>query len=91
MCNTRLHNLVLGVHQTRATRLREYAMKEDHDFSKGERGKFYRPDAEFDVPVYLDSDVREYLATKAKSKGVGVNEIVNDLLRKDIALIEGVK
>jgi len=35
--------------------------------------------------------VRDYLEAKAKSKGVEVNEIVNDLLRKDIALIEGVK
>ena len=75
----------------RAPRLREYAMKEEYDFSKGERGKFYRPDAELDVPVYLDSDVRDYIEAKAKSKGVEVKEIVNDLLRKEIALIEGVK
>ena len=66
-------------------------MKEEYDFSKAQRGKSYRPDAELDVPVYLDSDVRDYLEAKAKSKGVEVNEIVNDLLRKDIALIEGVK
>ena len=66
-------------------------MKEEYDFSKGERGKFYRPDAGLDLPVYLDSDVRDYLEAKAKSKGVEVNGIVNDLLRKDISLIEGVK
>ena len=66
-------------------------MKEEYDFSKGERGKFYRPDAKLDLPVYLDSDVRDYLEDKAKIKGVEINEIVNDLLRKDIALIEGVK
>jgi len=66
-------------------------MKEEYDFSKGERGKFHRPDAKLNVPVYLDTDVRDYLASKAKSKGVEVNDIVNDLLRKDIALIEGMK
>lgn len=66
-------------------------MKKEYDFSKAERGKFYRPDAQLNVPVYLDADIRAYLAIKAKSKGVEVNEIVNDLLRKDIALIEGVK
>ena len=66
-------------------------MKEEYDFSKAERGKFYRPDAELDLPVYLDSDVRDYLEAKARSKGVEVNELVNDLLRKDIALIKGVK
>ena len=65
-------------------------MKEEYDFSKGERGKFYRPDAKLNLPVYLDAEVFDYLSEKAKTKGVEVNEMVNDLLRKDIALIEGV-
>jgi hypothetical protein len=29
-------------------------MKSEYDFSKGERGKFYRPDVELNIPVYLD-------------------------------------
>jgi len=66
-------------------------MKEEYDFSKGERGKFYRPNAELNLPVYLDPDVLDYLSAKAKARGVAVNEMVNDLLRKDIALIEGMK
>jgi len=65
-------------------------MKE-HNFSKGVRGKFYRPNASLNLPVYLDADVLDYLAAKAKAKGIEVNDMVNDLLRKDIALIEGVK
>ena len=66
-------------------------MKDQYDFSNAERGKFHRPDARLNLPVYLDNDVRDYLAGKAKSKGVEVNQIVNDLLRKDIELIEGMK
>lgn len=66
-------------------------MKDEYDFSNAERGKFYRPDAQLNLPVYLDSDVRDYLIVKANSKGVEVNEIVNDLLRKDIEMIERVK
>ncbi|HEX7026039.1 MAG TPA: hypothetical protein VF268_02270 [Gammaproteobacteria bacterium] len=66
-------------------------MKEEYHFSNAEQGKFYRPNAKLNLPVYLDADVQEYLMNKAKSKGVEVNDIVNDLLRKDIALIEGVK
>lgn len=27
-------------------------MKDEYDFSQGERGKFYRPDAEFVIPVH---------------------------------------
>jgi len=50
MAEPRPCNLILGPGRTRATRLREYAMKEEYDFSKVERGKFYRPDAELNVP-----------------------------------------
>jgi len=35
--------------------------------------------------------VLDYLSTKAKAKGVGFNQMVNDLLKKDIDLIEGVR
>jgi len=34
-------------------------MKMEHDFSNGERGKFYSPDATFSFPVYLEPDVNE--------------------------------
>lgn len=66
-------------------------MKTEYDFSKAERGKFHRPDTRMNLPLYLDDDVRDYLVSKAKRKGVEVSQIVNDLLRKDIALIEGMK
>ena len=32
-------------------------MKDEYDFSEGERGKFYGPDATSNLPVYLDADV----------------------------------
>lgn len=66
-------------------------MKKEYDFSKGTRGKFYRPETTLNLPAYLDAGVLDYLAAKARMKGVAVNDMVNDLLRKDTALIEGVK
>jgi len=66
-------------------------MKRKYDFSKGERGKFYRKDTKLNLPVYLDADVLEYLSARAKAKGIEIDDMVNDLLRKDIALIEGIK
>jgi len=33
-------------------------MKRDYDFSKGERGKFYRKNAEIRLPIYLDAKVQ---------------------------------
>ncbi len=44
-------------------------MKDEYDFSKAECGRFYRPGAKLQLPVYLDDDVRTYLQERAKSKG----------------------
>jgi hypothetical protein len=35
--------------------------------------------------------VRDYLTERAKAKGVEVNELVNNLLKRDIELIEAAK
>lgn len=66
-------------------------MKDEYDFSEGERGKFYRPEAKLNLPVYLDDDILTYLNERAASKGVEVNALINEMLRKDIDLIEAVK
>ena len=66
-------------------------MREEYDFSKGVRGKFFNPKAKKNLPVYLDAEVLDYFTSKAKAKGVALNTMVNDLLKKDIAIIEGVK
>lgn len=66
-------------------------MKQEYDFSKGERGKFFRENARLNLPVYLDEEVQSYLQARAKSKGVEIAKLVNEMLRQDIKLIETVK
>jgi len=66
-------------------------MPAEIDFSGGVRGKFYRPNAKLNLPVYLDDEVRAYLADIATKKGVPVSDLANDLLKRDIAIIEAVK
>ena len=68
-------------------------MREEYDFSGAERGKYFDPEAQYSVPLYLEADVLSYFAAKAKAEaeGVDLNALVNDLLKKDIDLIEGVK
>ena len=61
------------------------------DFSGGTRGRFYRPNARHNLPVYLDADVQGYLAAIAARKGVPLSELANDLLKKEIAILEAVK
>jgi hypothetical protein len=63
-------------------------MKPEYDFQNGVRGKFFRPDASARVPVYLDLSVLEFFSAKAEQKGVEVDEIINELLKRDIAIIE---
>jgi hypothetical protein len=50
--------------------------KKEYDFSKGERGKFFRADAELSLPVYLDPDV-----ARAFRNSAAVNEALRSLLR----------
>ena len=66
-------------------------MKQEYDFSKGERGKFFRENAKLDLPVYPDEDVRRHLQEQARSKGMEVARLVNEMLRQDIERIEAVK
>jgi predicted HicB family RNase H-like nuclease len=66
-------------------------MKQAIDFTKGERGKFYRKNATFKLPVYLDAEVERYLTQKAAHKGVELSDLVNQLLKKEIEIIEAVK
>jgi hypothetical protein len=68
--------------------VRDDGMPEEIDFSGGARGKFYRPDMKLKLPIYLEDQVQTRLAAIASAKGVDLSDLVNDLLRKDIELIE---
>ena len=66
-------------------------MKPEYDFTRGERGKFFRPDAEMRLPIYLDADIQSYLAQRAAQKGIPLSEMVNGLLKQEIQIIESLK
>lgn len=66
-------------------------MKDEYSFKGGERGKFHHADAQFQIPVYLEEDVLSYLSERAQSKGLSLTELVNELLKKEIAVIETVR
>ncbi len=63
-------------------------MKKEYDFSKGERGKFYHPDAELNLLIFLDPDVAAFLRVLAEKKGDEIERIANELLRKSISLVQ---
>jgi CRISPR/Cas system-associated protein Csm6 len=63
-------------------------LKDEYDFKGAERGKFYRKDAVLVPPVRLEPAVLEFLLERAQARGATLDELVNELLRKDIELIE---
>ena len=63
-------------------------MKDEYDFSGGERGKFYRPDAEFCLPVYLRPEIAQFIEKLARKKGVEADALVNDWLENDLRIVE---
>ena len=65
-------------------------MKAEYDFSKGTRGKFYRPDAVFNYPVYLEPDVNEFMDKLVQERGSDVQTLVNAWLRANIQVLQGV-
>ena len=66
-------------------------MPAEIDFSKGTRGKFFTPGAAMKLPVYLDAKIHAYLAAHARARGIEVEQLVNELLKKNIEMIEAAK
>ena len=52
----------------------------------GQRGQFYKPGAGPWPLVQVDERVYDYLSGKARFKGVPVEDLVNDILKKAIEL-----
>jgi len=63
-------------------------MKREYDFSKGVRGKFYRRGAVLRMPIYLDAKTQQQLQRIAQKKGKAIEEVVNQLVRKEVQLLE---
>ena len=63
-------------------------MPDEIDFTDAQRGKFFQPGLALNLPVYLETQVQARLTSLANSKGMDLSALVNELLRKDIELIE---
>jgi cytidylate kinase len=63
-------------------------MRRNYDFSKGVRGKFYREGSELRLPIYLDAKLQKQLEDLAQKNGKDVSELVNQLLKREVQLIE---
>lgn len=66
-------------------------MRDEYDFSKAQRGKFFKPDAKLNLPVYLDDEVQAFVQAIAEKKRTDLSAVVNQLLRTDMQLADAMK
>ena len=63
-------------------------MKDEYDFSKAERGRFYRQDAVLAPPVRLRPEVLAFLTARAQGAESRSTHLSMNSLKKDLELIE---
>jgi uncharacterized protein (DUF4415 family) len=65
----------------------DFKLKDDYDFSKGIRGRFYRP-KKVSTSMRLDNDIILYLKKIASEKKMGYQTLINTILREYIKKAE---
>ena len=63
-------------------------MKKEYDFSKAERGRFYKKGATLRLPIYLDARVQDEVEDLANRTGRNVRDVVNRIVQEQVRLIE---
>ncbi|MBE0426988.1 MAG: BrnA antitoxin family protein [Nitrospirae bacterium] len=58
-----------------------FKLKEEYDFSKGVRGRFYRP-KKVSTTIRLDNDILLFFKKLATEKKAGYQTLVNEALRE---------
>jgi len=66
-------------------------LKEEYDFSKGERGKFYKKNIKLNLPIYLEPEIFSFVENIAKKKKSDLSTVVNDLIKTDMELAKVIK
>jgi predicted DNA-binding protein len=63
-------------------------MKREYDFSKAERGKFFKEGAELRLPIYLETKLQHQLERLSQKTGKDVGDMVNELVKKEVEVIQ---
>jgi hypothetical protein len=62
-------------------------MKKEYDFSRAERGKFYRKNADVRLPIYLGTRLQKQVEGLATRTGRDMGELVNHIVETEMRLI----
>ena len=72
--------------------LEEDAMPTEIDFSQASRGRHHVPvDGKVFLPAAIERSVWEYFSARAEKKGVGLSQLLTDILKRDIEINEALK
>lgn len=67
-------------------------MPAEIDFKKATRGRHYIPaEATVFLPASIEKSVWEYFSNKAERNGVGLSQLLTDVLKRDIEINEALK
>jgi len=58
-----------------------------YDFSRAERGRFFRKNGTARLPIYLDAEVQKRVEGLADRTGREMSELVNHILESELQLI----
>ena len=62
-------------------------MKKEYNFTKAERGQFYRDGAKLRLPIYLDAELQSQVEGLASRSGRDFQDVVNRIVDKEVQLI----
>jgi hypothetical protein len=66
-------------------------MKKEYNFSKGERGKFFKENLIINYPVYLEPNNLKFIQAISDKSNSDISKIVNDLIKNNIRLAKVLK
>ena len=66
-------------------------MRKEYDFSKGEKGKFFKDNMVINYPVYLEPENLKFIQEIADNSKTDISKIVNKLIENNIKLAKVLK
>ena len=66
-------------------------MRKEYDFSKGEKGKFFKDNMVINYPVYLEPENLKFIQEIADKSKTDISKIVNKLIENNIKLAKVLK
>ncbi|MCK4560542.1 MAG: hypothetical protein KAV45_12230 [Calditrichia bacterium] len=66
-------------------------MRKEYDFSKGEKGKFFKDNIVINYPVYLEPENLKFIQDIADKSKTDISRIVNELIENNIKLAKVLK